>query len=51
MKQIFEKLSNRVTGIALAGLIVAGGSAVAFSQKPKADFTPPAVDERPCRGM
>jgi serine protease Do len=47
MKQIFERLSNRVTGMALAGLMVAAGSAVAFSQKPKPEFSPPAVDERP----
>jgi serine protease Do len=47
MKQIFETVSNRVTAMALAGLVVAAGSAVAFSQKPKTDFSPPAVDERP----
>ena len=48
MKRIFAQLNSRLTAIALGGAIVLGGSAVAFSQKPKAEsFTPPAVDERP----
>ncbi|HTL59092.1 MAG TPA: DegQ family serine endoprotease [Candidatus Limnocylindrales bacterium] len=48
MKRIFTQLNSRFTAIALGGAIVLAGSAVAFSQKPKAEsFTPPAVDERP----
>jgi serine protease Do len=41
-------MSHRVTAIALGGALALAGSAVAFTQKPKAEsFTPPAVDERP----
>src|SRR5215468_8386346 len=48
MKDIFRHISNRFTAIALGGALVLAGSAVAFSQKPKAEkFEPPAVDETP----
>src|SRR5947207_8027806 len=48
MKRIFTQLNSRITAIALGGAVVLAGSAVAFSQKPKAEsFIPPAVDERP----
>jgi serine protease Do len=48
MKQIFAHLSNRLTGLALGGAVALAGSALAFTQKPKAEnFTPPQVDERP----
>ncbi len=40
-------MSNRLTALALGGAVVLAGSAVAFTQKPKAEFTPPTVDERP----
>lgn len=48
MKNIFRHWSGRLTGIALGGAVALAGTAVAFTQKPKAEsFTPPAVDERP----
>jgi serine protease Do len=48
MKRLFNQLNSRLTAIALGAAVVLAGSAVAFSQKPKAEvFTPPAVDERP----
>jgi serine protease Do len=48
MKEIFRNISKRATLLALGGAIALGGSAVAFTQKPKAEaFTPPTVDERP----
>jgi Do/DeqQ family serine protease len=48
MKPIFQNLSNRLAALALGGAVVLGGSAVAFTQKPKTEsFTPPPVDERP----
>lgn len=48
MKRVFNQLNNRLAALALGGAIVLAGSAVAFSQKPKAEsFTPPVVDERP----
>src|SRR5215472_10774675 len=48
MKEIFRHWSGRLTGIALGGAVALAGTAVAFTQKPKAEsFTPPAVDERP----
>ncbi len=41
-------MSNRLTALTLGGAVALAGSAVAFSQKPKAEnFTPPSVDERP----
>ena len=47
MKRIFQRISNRLTALALGGAVALAGSAVAFTQKPKADLQPPAVDERP----
>lgn len=48
MKSIFSHVSNRLTAIALGGAIVLAGTAVAFTQKPKAEaFKAPAVDETP----
>jgi serine protease Do len=47
MKKIFRHWSGRLTGIALGGAVALAGTAVAFTQKPKVEFTPPAVDERP----
>jgi serine protease Do len=48
MNNIFRNVSNRFTAIALGGALVLAGSAVAFSQKPKAEkFTSPPVDETP----
>src|SRR5439155_17952100 len=48
MKRIFNQLNSPLAAIALSGAVVLAGSAVAFSQKPKAEsFSPPAVDERP----
>ncbi len=51
MKWIFQRVSNRVSALALGGAVVVAGSALAFTQKNKAESdTPPvnvAVDERP----
>jgi len=48
MRTLFRNLSNRFTAIALGGALVLAGSAVAFSQKPKAEkFEAPPVDETP----
>jgi serine protease Do len=47
MKQILNYVSNRLAAIALGGAVVLAGSAVAFTQKPKAELNLPAVDERP----
>ncbi len=48
MKKIFNHLSTRLTAVALGGAVVLAGSAVAFTQKPKAEnFAAPPVDERP----
>ncbi len=48
MKRIFQRVSNRLTALAVGGAVVLAGSAVAFTQKPKAEsFSPPPVDERP----
>ena len=48
MKSIFRNISNRFTAIALGGALVLAGSAVAFSQKPKAEkFNAPPMDETP----
>jgi serine protease Do len=47
MKAIFRNFSNRAALLALGAAVALGGSAVAFTQKPKAEaFNPPAVDER-----
>src|SRR5512133_3094398 len=48
MRQVFQRMSNRLAAVALGGAVVLAGSAVAFTQKPKSEsFTPPQVDERP----
>jgi serine protease Do len=48
MKNLFQPVSNRLTAIALGGALVMAGSALAFSQKPKAEkFSEPPVDETP----
>jgi serine protease Do len=48
MKRIFGNISNRLTALAVGGVVVVAGSALAFTQKQKAEaFQPPAVDERP----
>jgi serine protease Do len=48
MKRVFHVFSNRMAAVALGGAVVLAGSALAFTQKPKAEnFSPPAVDERP----
>ena len=48
MKSIMQYLSNRLTAIALGGAVVLGGTAVAFTQKPKAEsFHAPPLDEQP----
>ncbi len=47
MNRIFSRFSSRLATFALGGALVAG-SAVAFTQKPKAEaYTPPTVDQRP----
>src|SRR5439155_24741144 len=51
MKRFISQLSNRLAAITLAGAVVLAGSALAFSQKSKADSKNAAinvpVDERP----
>ncbi len=48
MKRIFGQFGNRFSAIALGGALVLGGTAVAFTQKPKSEpFHAPPVDERP----
>src|SRR5262249_1667044 len=48
MKRIFQSLRNRIAAIALGGAVVLAGSALAFTQKPKAEkVNLPPVDERP----
>ncbi len=51
MKRIFQHLSSRVAAFVLGGAVVAAGSALAFTQKSKAEAEAPApkiaVDERP----
>src|SRR5712675_613004 len=47
MKPIFKGLGNRFAALALGGAIVAAGSALAFSQKPKAASLNVPVDEKP----
>jgi serine protease Do len=48
MKNLFRKVNNRVAALALGGAVALAGSALAFSQKPKAEpFNAPAVDESP----
>jgi len=45
MKPIFKGLSNRLAALALGGAIVAAGSALAFTEKPKAASLNIPVDE------
>ncbi|HZR20933.1 MAG TPA: DegQ family serine endoprotease [Verrucomicrobiae bacterium] len=46
MTNLIRKFSNKATAVALGGAVVLAGSALAFSQKPKAEhFSPPPVDE------
>lgn len=41
-------MGNRLTALALGGAVILAGSAVAFTQKPKAEqFNPPPVDQTP----
>jgi len=48
MKRVLQHLSHRFTAIALGGAVVLAGSAVAFTQKPKAaQFNGPPMDETP----
>jgi serine protease Do len=51
MKRIFPNLSNRLAVFALGGAVIAAGSALAFTEKEKADHQKPSikipVDERP----
>lgn len=48
MNRILNHVSKHFGAIALGGAVVLAGSAVAFSQKPKAEnFNAPPVDERP----
>src|SRR5437667_6902758 len=48
MRYIFRNLSNRMAAIALGGAVVVAGSALAFSQRSKAEnFNAPPLDERP----
>src|SRR6266478_9443421 len=48
MKPIFQNVSNRIAAVALGGAVVLAGSALAFTQKPKAEnFNAPPLDERP----
>jgi serine protease Do len=47
MKKVFTGFSRRLVAFTLGGALL-GVSAVAFTQKPKAEpYTPPAVDQRP----
>ena len=46
--KIFGNVSNRLAAVALGGAVVLAGSALAFTQKPKAEnFHAPPLDERP----
>src|SRR5690349_5534044 len=47
MKLILKGMGNRLAALALGGAIVAAGSALAFSQKPKAASLNVPVDEKP----
>src|SRR6266704_3288722 len=48
MKPIFQNVSNRIAAVALGGAVVLAGSALAFTQKPKAEnFNAPPLDELP----
>jgi serine protease Do len=46
MTNLIRKFSNKATAVALGSAVVLAGSALAFTQKPKAEhFSPPPVDE------
>jgi serine protease Do len=46
MTNLIRKFSNKATAVALGGAVVLAGSALAFTQKPKAEhFSPPPIDE------
>ncbi|HWH68521.1 MAG TPA: Do family serine endopeptidase, partial [Candidatus Sulfotelmatobacter sp.] len=48
MKRIFSHVSSRLTALTLSGAVILAGSAIAFTQKPKAEtFTAPPLDSRP----
>lgn len=48
MKNLFQNVSNRAAAVALGGALAVAGSALAFTQKPKAEqFKAPVVDESP----
>ncbi len=50
MKRILNHMSNRLAALLLSGAVVLAGTAVAFTQKPKADSKAALnipVDERP----
>ena len=48
MRNLFQKFSNKATAVALGGALALAGSALAFTQKPKAEhYSAPPVDESP----
>jgi len=47
MKMILKKMNHRFAAVALSAGIILAGTAVAFTQKPKAELKLPAADERP----
>jgi serine protease Do len=48
MTNLIRKMSNKAAAVALGGAVVLAGSALAFTQKPKAEHvTAPTVDETP----
>ncbi len=48
MRQVFSNRKQRTVALGLAVLVALGGSAIAFTQKPKQPaFTPPLVDKQP----
>jgi serine protease Do len=48
MTNLIRKMTNKATAVALGGAVVLAGSALAFTQKPKAEhFNAPPLDETP----
>src|SRR4051794_30525397 len=47
MRNAFNRFGNRLAAIALGGAVILAGSALAFTQKPKAPPVNISVDERP----
>ena len=48
MKKIFSHFGNRLAALALGGAVILAGSAVAFTQKPKAEhYAAPTLDQTP----